>query len=366
METGSFLYCKNAAERRFIMAKLFVIAGHGAGDPGAVGNGYQEYERVRALASKIKELGGDNVTVGDKSRDWYADNGISSLSLPDEYCIIELHMDAGASSARGGHVIIKAGYEADAYDHALADMLGVILPRRSNLIVGRNDLANVNRAAARGLNYRLVEFGFITNAEDIVIFNNRMEDIARGVLMSFGIAPEYKYQLGEPVFVKQKDTLDIGFNFKMPNNEGRFRWLLYDVKKDQWETLVEWTDANWISLAKDKSGEGYLVQCQLYDCDTVKSHLVDTKTVGTDAGSNTVINGTYAGWRGKDILLGCSSNNPDVDIAMKLYNIKTKKWFQELKGSWATFTPEAGTNYIVQFEVYGKDGRLLDYKAIGI
>lgn len=50
------------------MAKLFVIAGHGAGDPGACGNGYSEAERVRALAQRIKTLGGNNVScVGNKS-----------------------------------------------------------------------------------------------------------------------------------------------------------------------------------------------------------------------------------------------------------------------------------------------------------
>lgn len=39
------------------MTKLFIIAGHGAGDSGAVGNGYTEAERVRALASRIAVLG---------------------------------------------------------------------------------------------------------------------------------------------------------------------------------------------------------------------------------------------------------------------------------------------------------------------
>ena len=47
------------------MAKLFIIAGHGSGDSGAVGNGYTEAERVRALASRIAVLGGSNVTIGD-------------------------------------------------------------------------------------------------------------------------------------------------------------------------------------------------------------------------------------------------------------------------------------------------------------
>lgn len=50
------------------MAKLFIIAGHGAGDSGAVGHGYTEAERVRALASRIAVLGGSNVTIGDMSR----------------------------------------------------------------------------------------------------------------------------------------------------------------------------------------------------------------------------------------------------------------------------------------------------------
>lgn len=167
------------------MAHIFVIAGHGAGDPGACGNGYQEAERVRALASRIAAFGGSNVTVGDTNRNWYADNGISSLSIPKDWQIIELHMDSAAASARGGHVIIKSGFSADAYDSALANLVGSILPGRSNLIVGRSDLANPKRAAAKGYGYRLVEFGFISNATDVSIFNSQMDDLAKGIVEAF-------------------------------------------------------------------------------------------------------------------------------------------------------------------------------------
>lgn len=169
------------------MAHLFVIAGHGAGDPGACANGFSEAERVRALATRIKALGGDRVTLGDFNRDYYADNGISSLDIPDDWQITELHMDSAAEGAKGGHVIIKAGFTPDQYDNALASFIGGILPGRSNLIVGRDDLANPNRAAARGYSYRLVEVGFITNIGDLTIFNDQMDDIARGILEVFGI-----------------------------------------------------------------------------------------------------------------------------------------------------------------------------------
>lgn len=181
------------------MAHLFIIAGHGAGDSGAVGNGYTEAERVRALASRIAVLGGSNVTVGDMSRNWYSDGGITRLNIPKDYQILELHMDSASSSARGGHVIIKSGFAPDKYDNDLASMIGSIFPGRSNLIVGRNDLANVNRAAAKGYGYRLMECGFVSNAEDVQIFNNRMDDIAKGILKAFDLQYEGQAIKEEPI-----------------------------------------------------------------------------------------------------------------------------------------------------------------------
>ena len=169
------------------MAKIFVICGHGAGDPGATGNGYTEAERVRALGKRIKALGGNSVMLGDVNRNYYADKGISSLTISKDYQIVELHMDSGAASAKGGHVIIKSGFEPDAYDNALANMLKEILPGRSTMIAKRSDLANPKRAAAKGYGYRLLECGFISNAGDVAIFNSRMDDIARGILNAFGI-----------------------------------------------------------------------------------------------------------------------------------------------------------------------------------
>lgn len=170
------------------MTKLFVIPGHGAGDPGAGGNGYDEAERVRALATKIKQYGGDNVILADFSRNYYADNGISRLSLDSDTCIVELHMDSGPSSARGGHVIIQAGIGGpDGYDRALESLMARIFPGRASTIVERDDLANPARAAARGFNYRLVENGFISNAGDVSTFNSRMDEIAKGYLQAFGI-----------------------------------------------------------------------------------------------------------------------------------------------------------------------------------
>lgn len=168
------------------MAKLFVICGHGAGDPGADGGGYTEAERVRALAARIKALGGSEVELGDTSRNWYRDGGISRLETSAP--VVELHMDAsGVPGAKGAHVIIKRGFSPDAYDKALAAKLSAMMPGRAETIVGRSDLANPNRAARRGINYRLVENGFIDSPIDLAYFNLHVDDIARVYLEAFGI-----------------------------------------------------------------------------------------------------------------------------------------------------------------------------------
>ena len=170
------------------MAKLYIICGHGSGDPGATGSGYNEAERVRALGKKIKELGGTNVVLMDTNRNWYADAAVSSYVFPKGAIVCELHLDSASSkSAKGGHVIVKKGLKADKYDKAIAKFITGMFPGRSQSIVYRDDLANINRASRRGVNYRLVECCFISNKDDIKKFNDNLEEIAKGFIESVGL-----------------------------------------------------------------------------------------------------------------------------------------------------------------------------------
>lgn len=179
--------------------KLYVVAGHGAGDPGAIGylNGvrYEEYERVRVLArtiaERIKELGGDQVMLSPLDQDPYKSSGLLNWPIPSTAQVVELHMDSAAFTARGGHVIYKAGFTPDRYDYELARRISAMFPGRSTTLSARSDLKNCNQAAARGLSYRLVENGFISNTGDLAKFNAEVDAIARIYLEVFGIdAPD--------------------------------------------------------------------------------------------------------------------------------------------------------------------------------
>lgn len=172
--------------------KLYVICGHGNGDPGSSGGGKNEADLVRKLAARMKALGGGSVEVLDTSKNWYA-QGLVNSSLKKKVGrdpVVELHMDWAGGSARGGHVIIDADLSADGYDKALADYISKKFPGRADKLVKRNNLANLNRAQAHGINYRLLECCFIDNKGDRETFVADMDEVAAGILGAFGIGAQ--------------------------------------------------------------------------------------------------------------------------------------------------------------------------------
>lgn len=191
--------------------RLWVCCGHGDGDSGAVGGGYTEAERVRALGARIAELGGDSVVLMDTARNWYASRGFDTVSIPAGDAVVELHMDSSSATARGAHVIYKAGFVPDSYDTALAGFVSGLFPGRAVTLSPRADLRNCNVCARRGINYRLVENGFISNAGDRAIFNANLDNLARGYLDAFGIKPVDEE--ANDMTDEQSKKLDAIYNF---------------------------------------------------------------------------------------------------------------------------------------------------------
>lgn len=170
-------------------SRIYVIAGHGAGDPGAYGHKRHEADETRRFCSVLKELGGDSVILHD-----FADNAYESAYLANaklDCPIIEVHRDAASSpDARGAHLIVATGVKLTQAQARIADGLSAIMPGRSETVVHRSNLYNPNVAKRRGLDYCLVELGFITNSSDNETFDERMADLAYVILNAYGIGYE--------------------------------------------------------------------------------------------------------------------------------------------------------------------------------
>lgn len=181
------------------MATHLIIAGHGTNpkngyfDPGATGQismGEHRYMRdiLFPLMKKYVPEGIKAVFFSDYNV--YSKGNLVALanSYGKDTVVSEMHFDAtGNSTASGGHIIIHKDFKADSIDLALRDavqdVMGLAYPihRGDKGISGRGDLANPNRAAKGGVNYRLPELGFGTNPRDANIMLNQADKYAKAL-----------------------------------------------------------------------------------------------------------------------------------------------------------------------------------------
>lgn len=173
------------------MPTILLIAGHGSGDPGATGyisKGEHRYMKENFFPAMKKFLpkGSDIVFFGDYNV--YMRGNIVSLakSYGPNTIVVEMHYDALTmdSGASGGHVIVHSDFVPDSIDLAIRDAIkknvGVRYNHKGHTgISGRANLANVNRAANGGINYRLVELGFCTDKGDVDVMINKTEQYAK-------------------------------------------------------------------------------------------------------------------------------------------------------------------------------------------
>lgn len=164
------------------MSKVLIVGGHGAGDPGAVGGGHNERDTMRLLAKEIKALIPSHVDVYDTNLNLFreTDKGKGIYITPYKN-IIELHMDASSNtSIKGGHVIIHKNFKPDTLDLRLANAINERVGwSRKNGFDYRNNLLNLNVCAKKGISYRLLELGFISNAQDRANIITEVKETAR-------------------------------------------------------------------------------------------------------------------------------------------------------------------------------------------
>lgn len=179
------------------MATHLIVYGHGAGDPGGVGNGTNERDFNRKVlhpylkkwADKSKDsfvffdTSGNKDLFQETAQGW----GMHSISAKQYASVTEIHEDAASSSATGGHNIVSSNFKADKNDLSLAQIIKNIVGwwgsvKNSNGISYRSDLLNLNVAAQRGINYRLMELGFITNSNDMNKIKNNLDAYSKGIV----------------------------------------------------------------------------------------------------------------------------------------------------------------------------------------
>ena len=172
--------------------KILLISGHGAGDCGAVGNGYKEAdltrEVVNILADKLKNY--MTVEIYNQSRNAYEDvnNGTLQVNFANYNYVFEVHFNAFNGTAKGTEIFVTREEPATEVEEKIMNQLSKYFVVRG---VKRKNFNVIAKARRSGVSSALIEVCFIDNAEDINVYQNNKDGIvgaiANGIIEGFSI-----------------------------------------------------------------------------------------------------------------------------------------------------------------------------------
>lgn len=174
--------------------KVLLIAGHGAGDPGAVGNSYKECTLTRHLLECITNrmpysAYNIDMTKYDVNKNAYEESKKGSIPDYEAYdFVLEIHFNAFSdNSVRGTEVLYRSGDTVKDFGEALLTKMANLGFVNRGMKV-REDLLNMNNCYEKSVPYALFETCFITNAGDVSRYQATYNDIADAIIDAIAFA----------------------------------------------------------------------------------------------------------------------------------------------------------------------------------
>ena len=174
--------------------KILLIAGHGSGDCGAVGNGYQEADLTRELVqliAKSLEAYEVDVDVYDMNRNAFKDAQNGTLKLGSYDYLLEVHFNAFSDpKAHGTEIFVTNAETGIKVEQSIMNNLRRYFVLRDSDGVKRSDFLVIATAKNKGISSALLETCFITNKNDMIVYNASKKDIAEDIAL--GLADGFK------------------------------------------------------------------------------------------------------------------------------------------------------------------------------
>lgn len=181
--------------------KILLIAGHGNGDPGAVGNGYKESELTREVVSLVKpflsRFDGVTVDIADPSKNWYdyiCKKGNTFNFRSYDY-VLEVHFNAGVGDTTGNgkttgtEIYITTIEKGATVEENILN--GIVLLGFKNRGVKRKNWTLINHIKKQGVSAALLEVCFIDDKDDMKLYSANVDEIAsaiaNGIKKGFGL-----------------------------------------------------------------------------------------------------------------------------------------------------------------------------------
>ena len=159
--------------------KILLIAGHGNGDCGAVGNGYKEADLTREVVALLKpELDGyADVTIADTNKNWYEHLKNHSFDFKPYNYVLEIHFNAGGGA--GTEIYITESEKTHGVETEIVKGISDI---GFNLRgVKRKNFTVITKAKNQGVSSALLEVCFIDNPYGMERYQAHKKDVAKAI-----------------------------------------------------------------------------------------------------------------------------------------------------------------------------------------
>ena len=180
------------------MLNVLLIAGHGAGDPGAVSGSWKEADETRSVVSNLDtQLAGIcNVDIYPTERNAYKDvkAGTVAVKWSDYDYVLEVHMNASKASepddkTKGVECYVTTSEGGISVEEAICKNIASL--GLTNRGVKRKNYDVIQAARSAGVSSALLEVCFLDDPDDMDIYQANKTAIATaiaaGIVSGFGI-----------------------------------------------------------------------------------------------------------------------------------------------------------------------------------
>ena len=207
--------------------RILLIAGHGAGDPGACSNYGTEAIETRRVLNEIKALlGGYDAAVDiyPLDRNAYADIGAGccQVNFANYDYVFEIHFNSAANpESTGVEIWVTPAEQGITVEQAIVNKVAAL--GYSNRGVKREDFRVIRTAKNKGTSAALIETCFISNQGDMNRYNGNFTKVCNamveGIAEGFGISKKDGYV--KPTPQPPQSTEKPKVNYYVRTSEGK-------------------------------------------------------------------------------------------------------------------------------------------------
>ena len=219
---------------------LLLIAGHGAGDPGATSNGYQEAVETRRVAQALAWTLKDYCKVSQypTSRNAYSDYKKGQLLETAKFSqynyVLEIHFNAYMATRADGVTMgvecyVPTSESNTATEEALCRNLAEL--GLKNRGVKKKDYSVIWSARKQGTRAALLEVCFIDDPDDMRLYESQfaqvVQAIANGIITTWNLKREDDDDMSYEQFLEYQKRYEAEKAAKAPGSwsEADRKWL---------------------------------------------------------------------------------------------------------------------------------------------